>query len=65
VPMDEQVVISTNTGSPLVAQKGSVAGDAFWRIAMRLNGQGDLPICVPKVKKGFWGKIGNKFIGKN
>ena len=65
VPMDDQVVISTNTGSPLVAKKGSAAGEAFWRIAMRLNGQADLPICVPKSKKGFWDKIGFKFMGKN
>ena len=65
VPMDEQVVISTNTGNPLIATKGSTAGEAFWRIAMRLNGQADLPISIPKAKKGFWGKIGFKLMGKN
>jgi septum site-determining protein MinD len=65
VPMDDQVVISTNTGNPLVAQKGSPAGDAFWRIAMRLNGHADLPIQAPQVKKGFWGKIGSKIIGRS
>ncbi len=64
VPMDELVVVSTNTGSPLVAQKGSKAGDAMWRIAMRLNGQADLPIEVPGGKKGFWKKIGLKFGGR-
>jgi septum site-determining protein MinD len=65
IPMDDQVVISTNTGQPLVANNGSKAGEAFWRIAMRLNGQADLPIEVPKAKKGFWGKIGLKLAGKN
>lgn len=65
VPMDEQVVISTNTGQPLVTRQGSSAGKALWRIAMRLNGQADLPIEVPKSKKRFWKKIGLKFVGKN
>jgi septum site-determining protein MinD len=65
IPMDDQVVISTNTGQPLVARSGSKAGEAFWRIAMRLNGQADLPIEVPRAKRGFWGKIGLKLAGKN
>jgi septum site-determining protein MinD len=64
IPMDEMVVISTNNGVPLVSQKGSKAGEAMWRIAMRLNGQSDLPIEVPQDKKSFWGKIGLKFTGK-
>jgi len=29
VPMDDQVVVSSNTGVPLVKQNGSVAGEAF------------------------------------
>ena len=64
VPMDEAVVISTNNGVPLVSQNGSKAGEAMWRIAMRLNGRPDLPIEVPRIKKGFWGKIGLKLAGK-
>lgn len=65
VPMDEQVVISTNTGVPLVTQNHSKAGAAFQRIAMRLNGQADLPIEVPSVKKSFWNKkISFRFGGK-
>ncbi len=65
IPMDEQVVVSTNTGQPMVSRKGCVAGEALWRIAMRLNGQADLPIEVPKTRKGFWGKIGRKIAGRN
>ena len=65
IPMDDQVVISTNTGTPLVTQKGSLAGEALWRIAMRLNGRADLPIVVPKTKSGFWKKVGMKLAGKN
>lgn len=60
VESDEQVVISTNSGSPLIMQDGSKAGKAFQRIAMRLNGQPDLPIEVPGVSKSFWKKIGSK-----
>jgi septum site-determining protein MinD len=60
VEMDEQVVIASNTGVPLVTNKDSKAGMAFLRIAMRLNGQPELPIQNPMVQKGFWGRIGKK-----
>lgn len=60
VPMDDNVVISTNTGMPLVLRKESEAGEAFKRIAKRLNGQPDLPIRAPKAQTGLWGKIGQK-----
>ncbi len=61
VPMDDNVVVATNTGNHLVQNKDSKAGQAFRRVAMRLNGHADLPIEVPQVKKGFWKKIGRKF----
>lgn len=65
VPMDDNVVISTNTGVPLILQKKSPAGAAFRRIAMRLNGMVDLPIKVPQSQERFWKKIGLKLgIGK-
>jgi septum site-determining protein MinD len=52
--------VSTNTGLPLVLENGSKAGEAFRRIAMRLNGQSNLPIQVPQGPKGFWKKFGLK-----
>lgn len=65
VEMDTQVVISTNTGIPLVLQKDSNAGQAFRRIAMRLNGQKNLPIEIPQTPKSFWKRVGQKIgIGK-
>ncbi|MEI6259741.1 MAG: septum site-determining protein MinD [Deltaproteobacteria bacterium] len=65
VPMDTQVIISTNTGVPLVLQKDSEAGQAFRRIAMRLNGQINLPIEIPQTLKSFWKRVGLKIgIGK-
>jgi septum site-determining protein MinD len=60
VELDDRVVVSTNTGVPLVLQEGSKAGEAFRRIAMRLNGQADLPIQIPSTNKGFWKRIGQK-----
>jgi septum site-determining protein MinD len=60
VESDDQVVVATNSGSPLVMQKDSKAGQAFKRIAMRLNGQPDLPIVVPGVSKSIWKKFGSK-----
>ncbi len=60
VEVDDQVVVATNSGTPLVMQEGSKAGQAFKRIAMRLNGQPDLPIQVPGVETSFWKKIGSK-----
>ena len=65
VEADDQVVVSTNSGSPIVMQENSKAGEAFKRVAMRLNGQPDLPIEVPGVSKSFWKKIGSKIgLGK-
>jgi septum site-determining protein MinD len=65
VEADDQVVVSTNSGSPIVMQKDSKAGQAFKRVALRLNGQPDLPIEVPGVSKSFWKKIGSKLgLGK-
>lgn len=60
VEMDDQVIVSTNTGIPLVLQKESKAGAAFLRIGMRLNGQVDLPIRVPQTQQGFLKKIRTK-----
>jgi len=60
VPMDTQVVVSTNTGMPLVMQNDSEAGRAFRRIARRLNGEPDLPIQVPGYKTGIWKRFRQK-----
>jgi septum site-determining protein MinD len=39
VPEDENVVISTNRGTPIVTDPRSRAGMAFMNIARRLNGE--------------------------
>lgn len=61
VEMDDHVVTATNTGTPLVLDKASKAGEAFRRIAMRLTGNEDVPIQDPlDGSKGFWNRIGSK-----
>ncbi len=60
VEADDQVVVSTNSGNPIVMHNNSKAGRAFKRIAIRLNGQPDLPIEVPGSTKSFWKKFGSK-----
>jgi septum site-determining protein MinD len=65
VPMDDRVVVSTNTGVPLVLEKGSQAGEAFKRIAVRLNGNADLPIQVPQGQRSLWRKLTSKLGMKN
>ncbi|MDL2321369.1 septum site-determining protein MinD [Desulfosarcina sp. OttesenSCG-928-B08] len=59
VESDEQVVIAANSGTSLVMQDDSKAGQAFKRIAMRLNGQPDLPVEIPSTSKSFWQKFGS------
>lgn len=65
VKMDDHVVVATNTGMPLVLQKDSEAGNAFYRIAQRLNGQPNLPIENPNNAKGFWRILSRKLRRKN
>ena len=65
IEMDEKVVVSTNTGTPLVLHEDSKAGQALQRIAMRLDGHPDLPIDNPMIQKGFWKKLSSKFSRKN
>lgn len=60
VPMDDQVVVSTNNGVPLVTRNDSRAGEALRKVAMRLNGQPDLPVEVPRTNMSIWKKIGLK-----
>lgn len=60
VEADDQIVVATNSGNHIVMQNNSKAGQAFIRIAKRLNGQPDLPVEVPGVSKSFWKKVGSK-----
>lgn len=61
VPRDDQVVVATNTGMPLVMHNQSLAGQAFRRIAKRINGEENIKIEVPTSRTGIWQKITNSF----
>jgi septum site-determining protein MinD len=65
VETDENIVVSANTGLPIVMQKESKAGKSFMQIAMRMNGHPDLPIEDPTASNSFWRKIGNRISRKN
>jgi septum site-determining protein MinD len=60
VPESEEVVISTNRGTPLVLERGSKAGVAFQKIAARLNGEkiplddGDAGSFLIRMKRYIW-----------
>ncbi len=64
IPMDENVVVATNTGTPIIFNNQSKAGNAFKRIGLRLDGHPDLPIEVPSTKSSLWKKIVQKFAVK-
>ena len=59
VPDDENIVISTNQGEPLVGSK-SLAGQAYENICHRIMGE-DVPFLNLLQKNGFFSKLKNKF----
>ena len=62
IPEDSEVIVSTNRGLPLAYSHASLAGEAYNRIARRLEGE-DVPI--PEFKSGNWvGQLMNKLIGR-
>ncbi len=63
VPDDEDIVISTNKGEPVVNDPYAISGKAFMNIAMRITGE-EVPIMDFEIKDGLMDKI-KKFFGKN
>lgn len=59
VPDDEQIVISTNQGEPLVGSS-SLAGRAYQNICHRLVGE-EVPFLDLNVKEGFFSKLAGVF----
>lgn len=60
VPDDENIIVSTNQGRPLVMANGSLAGQSFRNIALRLNGN-TVPFLELKEENSFIKKISNFF----
>ena len=59
VPDDEQIVISTNQGEPLVGSS-SLAGKAYQNICHRLVGE-EVPLMHLNAKEGFFSKLAGVF----
>lgn len=60
VPDDESVITSTNRGEPVVLDGAARAGEAFRRIAARIEGE-DVPFLSLETV-GFWSRF-KRFIG--
>ena len=58
VPDDENIVISTNQGDPLVGSD-ALAGRAYMNICKRIMGE-EVPLLDLDVKNGFWAKLFKK-----
>ena len=59
VPDDEEVVVSTNQGIPLVGN-GSMAGTAYQNICKRITGE-EVPLMDMNVKTGVFAKLAGLF----
>jgi septum site-determining protein MinD len=59
VPDDEQIVVSTNQGEPLVGSS-SLAGRAYENICHRILGE-EVPFLDLNVKEGFFAKLAGVF----
>lgn len=63
VPEDENVLISTNRGEPLVISEGSKAGQAFLDVAKRIKGE-NVPYPNLEDKQGFLAGLRKLFGGR-
>ena len=59
MPDDEQIVVSTNQGEPLVGDD-SLAGKAYMNICRRVIGE-EVPMLDLNVSEGFFAKLGKLF----
>lgn len=57
VPDDENIVISTNQGEPLVGNE-TLAGQAYMNISRRITGE-EVPMLKLEIKSGIFGKLAN------
>jgi len=60
VPDTEEIISSTNLGEPIVHNEKSLAGEAFRRIAKRIEGE-EIPLLDLKVNNGFFYKLKGLF----
>jgi len=60
VPDDEEIVRSTNLGEPIALKKDSLVGEAYRRIAKRIEGE-EVEFLDLKAKKGLFEKLKGLF----
>ena len=63
IPEDEKIVVSTNRGEPAVMENGWGAGEAYRRVARRIQGE-EVALMNFDMKPGFFGRL-KKIIGIN
>ncbi|PZO36453.1 MAG: septum site-determining protein MinD [Pseudanabaena frigida] len=64
IPDDEQVIVSTNKGEPLVlSDKASLAGTAYENVAKRLEGRNIEFLQLEAPPKGFFARLTNWISG--
>ena len=59
VPDDEEVVVATNRGEPLVVNAKSMAGHAYQNVCRRICGE-QVPFMDLDSKKGLFSKLFGK-----
>lgn len=60
IPEDENIIVSTNKGEPIVNMENSKAGNAYHNVAKRIMGE-DVPFIELETEKTFMGKIKSFF----
>jgi septum site-determining protein MinD len=66
IPDDEQVIVSTNKGEPLVlSDKPSLAGTAYENVAKRLEGKNIEFLKLEAPPKGFFARLTNWISGNS
>jgi len=56
VPDDENIVVSTNNGDPIVNNQSCPSGKAYMNICRRITGE-EVPFLEFSSDKGFLGKL--------
>lgn len=56
VPEDESIIVSTNRGEPAVTDSASKAGEAYRRIARRINGE-EVPLAPIDYEEGWMNRV--------
>ncbi len=64
VPDDEDIIVSSNRGEPVVTEEKSLAGQAYRNIAKRLLGE-EVPLINMEAENTFMNKLRIFFSGKN